>query len=1273
MKYFEDTWKVVDTYFKTNPYFLTKHHLESWDNFALHKLQNTIHVLNPFTVLKKQGSGGNSLTHEINVYIGGIDGKEISVSKPTYIDPLTGEQNIMYPNDARLRDMTYQSDIFANIVVRYITKKDNGEETVEEDFFKDIKIGALPIMLHSKMCILHNQPFDALVEMGECPYDQGGYFIIDGKEKVIVAQERIALNRIFINKSKDPKYSHEGLIRCTSDENPLFPKTIKFFVNRDNLTDIKTDKDLLQGKLRTPNAITISIPNMNVEIPLFVLFRALGVESDKEIIDYITYDTATENTEGENTTSVITEAIQEFLRWSIIDAHNKNIMNQEQAIRFLQQYVEYKDVEKVKNALVNDIFPNMGASFHNKALFMGHVVNKLVKTRIALMKESDRDNYVFKRVDISGFLIGNLFRDYYNQFRNTVRNTIDKEYLYGPWRTSKYIKNLINRGNLHNIFRASIIEDGFMKSLKGRWGKSMIDENQSSDDIKDGVVQDLSRISYIGTVSHLRRLKTPIDPTSKVVGPHRLHSSQWGIVCPIESPDGGSIGLIKHFSTFGIVTFGSSDKPILACLNALGMKQISNIQPRDMISGAATKILINNNWIGSTQEPKKVYTTLKLLKRSGLISIYTSIAWNILSSEISICTEAGRCVRPIYVVDYDEENNKNVLPIETAWKALGNNPDAFAWSDLCNMNKEVEHPEEYITKMDWLLKNQAPIEYIDVEETNNGLIAMNGDILSQNPRTRYTHCEIHPSAILSTVMQNIPMANHNQAPRNIFYGAQSKQAVGTYMTSFAKRIDTMSYVLHYPQRSLVGTRYMDHLHNNVLCGGENLIVAIATYTGYNQEDSIIINRAAIERGMFNMTYFKSVIEKEGDVKDAMKRDSERIVFANPLGVLKEGKNLLSVKQTNYAKTLDENGLPKKNVYIREGDAVIGKCQIQTEYIDETEGDGQGDNNALSLFGNKKKVHTYRDMSKIADKTISGFVDKVFVYYDKAGVKTCKMRLRKVRIPDLGDKAASRHGQKGVFGMIMNPEDMPYNSQGIAPDIIINPHAFPTRMTIGHLLECILAKTCTYRGMTVDATTFQPQDYESIYSTLEKDFGIERYGNEILYNGFDGTQMETEIFFGPTYYQRLKHQVADKINYRTRGPVNATTRQPTKGRGNNGGLRIGEMEKDSILSHGLSAFLKESTMERSDKYKWLLNNETGQLVGNDLNPTADPTAPDNTNIDPVETPYAFKLFMQEIQSMGIAMKMQTAAATNDLDDDDDDEHYADLELVPEMDDEDAYEE
>lgn len=981
MKYYEDTWQVVNNYFSTTPYFLTKHHLDSYNDFVANKILNTIKFLNKEFIVLKNENNGASLT-EINTFIGGPNGDEVFINKPTIVE--NGEARLLYPNEARLRDLTYQSELFANIHVTIRQSSTGQNDKIIEKIFKNVKIGAIPIMLHSKLCVLHNQPQSVLREMGECIYDQGGYFVVDGKEKVIVAQERIATNRIFINKSKDLKYSHEGLIRCTSEKNPLFPKTTYLYVNA-----VRENSDMVD------NAISITIPNVAMPIPIFVLFRALGVESDKDILEYITYDVA----------DIVNQNIIEFLRYSILDC--RGVYTQEDAFKYIANFVERKNIDKLRYILVNDLFPNVGYSFKNKAMFLGHIVRKIVKVALGATQETDRDDYKFKRVDISGFLLANLFRDYYNQFRNVVRNNIDRAYLYGPWKTSG-LENLINKGNMNTIFQPHIIEDGMRKSLKGSWGKLMMKDNldyKDLENIKQEIVQDLNRFSYAGTISHLRRCNTPLDPTAtKLVGPHKLHTSQWGIMCPAESPDGASIGLLKNFAIMANVSFDVPTDKIKTFLEDYGLIKTEFIEVSSVKN--MTKVLVNSNWIGVCDDPLSMYQLLKLMKRNALINILTSISWDIMNSEINILTESGRCYRPLYVVGKNKDlvvdkfmESIKLSKIEWIDLIKGSlvSKDDFSltfdgYVDPKKAIKEVlgKTPKDVHEIIAILETTQAAIEYTDVEETNGHLIAMDGEELLKSNKT-YTHCEIHPSTILSAVAVNTPFSDHNQAPRNIFSTGQCKQAIGMFATNYNNRIDTMTYVMNYPQRPITSSRYGAYTNFNKMGNGQNLIVAIATYTGYNQEDSIIFNRTSMERGMFNLTYYKNMVESE----DENKKTNEAMRFANPMELIKQGKNLTDLKFANY-NTLDENGYPKVNTYIHEGDAIIGRCRVKTEMVED-------ENSKNNIFNNKVKTEVYQDRSIIADKTVSGIIDKVFVYFDDNNNKKLKLRFRKNRDVNIGDK------------------------------------------------------------------------------------------------------------------------------------------------------------------------------------------------------------------------------------------------------------------------------
>ena len=1101
--------KILREYFNSNPFFLTQHHLDSYNEFTNEGIFNVIKSLNPISVIKSNPN--QTILYNLDVFIGGEDAKNIRFTNPE-IDPV----------NARLMDKTYSCDLVVDILLRETHKI-----PIVEKIIKNVVISKIPIMLFSDKCIIKNDP----VKYGECKFDRGGYFIIDGKEKVIVSQENKVNNRLFIqNKTKEENTTiYTASITCTTEDS-VFPKKIEFnVINR---------------------VIYVKIPEIGKnkkkeKIPLFLLFRILGVGNDRAII--------------ENYIGVNEKEYYDFLRPSILDCE---IYDQGTCYEFLKNHVDLNHEDHVKYLILNNLFPNVGQTFEDKARALGRAVKEIIDVCLGRKDESDMDNFMFKRILVSGSLLQEIFKDFYNDFRRETRSKLDNLFEYGGGRQMKSILNLISEENVKTVFNLSEwMMYGLTKSLKsGNWGIPDISVKRI------GIVQDLNRISYISFVSHLRRIDHQVDDmTVKLRKIHQLNGSQWGVMCPCESPDGESIGILKNMSILMQITKNTDTSIIRDKIDDF-FEITANPCNEECV-----RININNNMIGflhSKHNANDFVRYFKLLRRNGLIDIMTSIVWNIFDRNVNIMCDSGRCCRPLI---YD------IAKLNT-------------WKEAIIGHEPKPQKGDFSKYIDELEKTRGFIEFIDVEESNTCLISMEVSKYA-------THYEIHPSTILSAYTATIPLSEHNQAPRNIFSGAQGKQAIGIFATNFFNRIDTTSYILHYPQVPLVTTKYNDYIKTDFLPNGENLIVAIATYTGFNQEDSIIINKSSIERGLFNLTHFYSHLGMEdGD-----------LTIQNPVNVY----GCQISKNTNF-ETLDSNGIPILNKKIEKGDAMLGKV----------------------LFS--KGTGVYEDKTDVASKTDHGFIDKVIVYKGKNENRTVKIRIRDMRIPELGDKLASRHGQKGTIGRIMPQEAMPFSKDGIYPDIIINPHAFPSRMTIGHLIECILGKTATLECCRYDGTPFDNGDFESVSDLLESKYKMHRYGEEILYNGITGEQIPTSIFFGPTFYFRLKHMVADKINYRRRGANVNLTRQPARGRDIDGGLRIGEMEVNAILGNGMSSFLKESMMERSDKF-----NYAGYAIN---------------------VPYAFKLLNQELLTMGIKMNIKTGSEHEKLnyenetifDNDDDDE-------------------
>ncbi|VZI08302.1 unnamed protein product [Fusarium fujikuroi] len=464
---------------------------------------------------------------------------------------------------------------------------------------------------------------------------------------------------------------------------------------------------------------------------------------------------------------------------------------------------------------------------------------------------------------------------------------------------------------------------------------------------------------------------------------------------------------------------------------------------------------------------------------------------------------------------------------------------------------------------------------------------------------------------------HIPFPDHNQSPRNTYQSAMGKQAMGFFLTNYSRRMDTMANILYYPQKPLATTRSMEFLKFRELPAGQNAIVAIACYSGYNQEDSVIMNQSSIDRGLFRSLFFRSYSDQE---KKVGLNYTE--IFEKPFQ-----QTTLRMKHGTYDK-LDEDGIVAPGVRVSGEDIIIGK----TAPIDQENQD----------LGTRTQSHQRRDISTPLRSTENGIVDQVILTVNADNVKYVKVRVRTTKIPQIGDKFASRHGQKGTIGVTYRQEDMPFSREGLTPDIIINPHAIPSRMTIAHLIECLLSKVSTLEGMEGDATPFTDVTVDSVSELLRK-HGYQSRGFEVMYNGHTGRKLRAQVFFGPTYYQRLRHMVDDKIHARARGPVQIMTRQPVEGRARDGGLRFGEMERDCMIAHGAAAFLKERLFEVSDAFRVHVCEICGLMtpIAN-LSKQSFECRPckNKTKIAQIHIPYAAKLLFQELQAMNIAARMFT---------------------------------
>ena len=1270
------SWDIIDTYFKENPYNFVAHHLDSYNQFIEKGIFQILRENNPVRLLEQADkSGPGKKVNECRLYMGGKTGTRVYFGKPiVYDEDAEGEPSpqYMYPNIARLRNLTYGVAIHYDVEVEFTYYVDNIERN-DSIVLEKMYMGKIPIMLHSTLCILKGMAIEARYNLGECRNDWGGYFIINGKEKVIVSQEKFGDNMIYVKENKpDNPYSYSCEIRSVSEDTS---KHIR----------VSAVKMMAPDATYTNKQIVVSVPNVSKPVPLFILMRALGVISDKSIIEYCLLDL------DKNADMV------DLFAPSVHDA--STIFAQKTALEYISSFTKHGTITSVFDILMNYFLPHVGDdNFTDKALYVGYMVKQMLDVVIKKSKPTDRDSFKYKRVMVSGALIYDLFREYWLIQTHKLYRLIDNEYF---WHKVKYqgdkFVDLINQ-NVKTFFKNRIVETGIKKAFKGDWGAT-------AETKKIGITQDLNRLSWFTSISQLRKINLPLQLTTKIVGPHLLHGSQWGIIDPVDTPDGGNVGLHKHMAISTVITDGYSSNQIIQWVYKYGsIKSLKECTFEEL--SIYSKVMINGKWIGMSDNPLKMLNRMKIYKRNGLIPIYTSTSFNYSTNVVYIYTDAGRLTRPILYktingkVSYDIADNIKTAITEhkIIWEELvsgtgektsnahyyfkdskvyDNIDDLYDVSALLDKYNEIvdkrekenkenkenkdykkNYKKEYLEKEDYeeeektkeekkrdkidlaLEQTQSIIDYVDSIESDGLYIANTSDELTA-PKARYTNCEIDPSLMFGVMGNSIVFPEHNQLPRDVFSCGQSRQAVSIYHSNYLSRIDKMGVILEYGQVPLIKSRYLEYINKEQHPYGVNCIVAIMSYTGYNVEDAILINEGSISRGLFRTTYYSMYEAREDSGK--ISGSGVNSVFMN----IEKTPNVSKTKQGYDYSLMDENGLIKKETLLSDKVMLIGQGVTDSE--------------------NKGR---YIDASTHPKKGQKGVVDKSFITEGEEGTRIAKIRVREERIPGIGDKMASRAGQKGTIGLIIPEQDMPFTSDGVRPDLIINPHALPSRMTIGQLIESLFGKACAEYGGYGDCTAYaiKGANYDT-YGDMLNRVGYSNTGNQIVYNGFSGEPLDADIFIGPTYYMRLKHMVKDKINFRDQGPMTMLNRQPVQGRANDGGLRIGEMERDGIIGNGMSGVLNDAFINRGDEYFMAVCNKTGAIAVYNparnlyLSPMADGPlifgeAVDGTTVLDIQSvygrsfsivriPYSLKLMIQELQVANIQMRVITEANINQI--------------------------
>ncbi len=1568
---------IIHKYFTTQFTPLTRHHIESYDQFIERDLREIIASQNPIIILKnpKDRRGvRDDYKYEVKIYMGGESGNEIFVGTPT-VSLQNGEDvRTLFPNEARLRNMTYALQVQVNVKVEItIRLPPTAEEPRPKPFVQTIDIPKLslcniPLMLHSRYCVLHGKPAPLLTEMGECPQDPGGYFIIDGSEKVIVTRQEGAFNTLWVTEQKsDPNVHYYASISSLNPKSRDV-KRVSFFWTRDQIRKPKGFSK--KEAIYKPSVLEVSIPLVLKPIPIFVLFRALGIQTDEDIFRQIFPDFS--SPEAKTLADMLTPSVN----------YAAPFMDTYSAVQYIKSLTKGFSEFHVLDILHNHLFPHIEDKPGARVAFLADCVRKILRVIKHMEAPASRDDTRNQRLLTSGFLCQMLFHNIYKTFIKMVKLRIDETFSYNESLYSDMnFLNIFAEGNRRQIFAIGHITEGIMRGFKGKW---IVGNNQE----QAGVLQELSRLSYLDFISHLRHAVLNFDTGMKLQGPRRLNPSQYGYFCTSETPSGGSIGITKNLTMMTAISTATNPEKVMEWLFSRG----TVIACEHMTPELATKMVpvyINSGIIGYTGFPKLLSRVLRFMKRTGFLPPLSSTAFSIPERRIFIYLDDGRPLRPLIICE-EGGSFGHVPPRERfqrgTWRdlivgtlrpgvSIGSHDFTDPLADTAKANLE-----DYIKFFEAHADKAGLIEYIDPYEQNEILIAN----YPEHVLKETTHMEVHPSTILGLLGNMIPFPNHNQSPRNQLSASQSKQGLSIYATNWKNRFDNTANVLCYGEAPLSRTIYQDYIGGGKMPYGQNIILAMGMYGGYNQEDGIIMNADALARGQFRSINYRSyeLFEEDdpisrtktrignpkqipgwNDLKpnlDYSKLDDAGLVrvgeyvdqntvivggyMISPGGQMKDasktpqvwtrgrvesvvvtmnnnGLRLVKVRVTQdrvpelgdkFCLTDDHDVLTKNRGWVSIAEVTVddevaqlnkGKNMIEYVHPNETfvfehtgqmyEVKTQGVNLCTTLnhrmWVQKRNSNSYelieaKDMmgrrvkfssfspspqhnitTKIGDKMLTedemssfitlfgiwmaegwvyisekDYIARLEISADKPDVKeilknvcdelklnynfreptkkfyinskeyaqyfkqfsvgainkflpswcfelsqeqskqlleamcvgdghetltslhygTSSIKLRDgvqilaqhagytstyVKIMDAGQinvgkdgiqfKAnadhwgvyirrkrlyptlnhghsktqggqsekiinysgkvycisvpsevflvrrqgtivwtgnSNRHGQKGTINVMYRATDMPRTAEGITPDMIMNPTAIPSRMTIGQILEMIFGNVSAEIGAIGNVTAFMNDGspHEMLGNILEK-LGLNRMCNQVLYNGMTGEQMEADIFMGVVYGMRLKHMTEDKWNARGQGRREQRTHQPTGGRGNEGGMKLGEMERDAIVAHGVSAFQNESYMMRSDGTTFYVCNGCGTIPlynerqdlyicplcdgpieysgdnASNLEPIP-PSVRSATSFSKIKFPYATKLFFQELETFAnMGMRILTTRDTTRL--------------------------
>lgn len=1061
---------------------------------------------------------------------------DIHVGEPERDEPNSVDKSI-FPHECRLRDLTYSAGIYVN--VEYV----RGAKLVRR---KGISIGRLPIMLRSNKCHLTNKSHAGLAKMNECPLDPGGYFVVKGTEKVILVQEQLSKNRIIVEAD-----SKKGVVQASVTSSTHERKSKSYVLTKHSRIYLKHN-------------------SFHEDIPIAIAFKAMGVQADREILQLVA---------GND------EAYKELFAINLEEAARLNVFTRQQALTYIGQRVKVMRkpmqarrpiTEEAIEALANLVMAHVEVkdlNFRPKAMYVAVMVRRVLMCMQDESMVDDRDYVGNKRLELAGQLLALLFEDTFKNFNNDLKKQIDKT-LKKPNRTAEF--DAYNCLTLHS----DNITAGFVRAIStGNWSLKRFKMERA------GVTHVLSRLSFIAALGMMTRISSQFEKTRKVSGPRALQPSQWGMLCPSDTPEGEACGLVKNLALMTHITTDIGEEAITQAAFMLGVEDINLITGAELYRPDSYIVMLNGSVLGLTRFPVRFVTSFRKLRRRGRISEFVSIYTNTHHQHVHIASDGGRICRPMIIVE-------NGLPRVTT-------------EHIRDLKNKVKTFDDFLAA--------GLIEYLDVNEENDSHIALyERDI---TPAT--THLEIEPFTLLGAVAGLIPYPHHNQSPRNTYQCAMGKQAIGAIAYNQLNRIDTLLYLMVYPQRPMVKTKTIELIGYEKLPAGQNAMVAVMSYSGYDIEDALVLNKASLDRGFGRCQVMK---KSTAQLRKYPNGSFDRL--ANPPEDPETGAKLRGYD------VLEADGIAGVGERVDSGDVYVNK-QIPVNAHDQS---------ASAMANAQGSALGYKNAPLKYKTPVPSYIDQVLLADTDSDQTLIKTLLRQTRRPELGDKFSSRHGQKGVCGLIVQQEDMPFNDLGINPDIIMNPHGFPSRMTVGKMIELLAGKAGVISGSLQYGTAFGGSKVDDMSRILMEN-GFSYGGKDFLTSGITGEPMECYVYFGPIYYQKLKHMVMDKMHARARGPRAVLTRQPTEGRSRDGGLRLGEMERDCLIGYGATQLLLERLMISSDAFNVDVCEACGMIGYNGFCPTCKKSSA----VRSLTIPYATKLLIQELLGMQISPRLVLESA------------------------------